>query len=623
MADFSVSSTQLSAPQGAGANVIGAVQQAPPDTSGFMSSPLVASVVDVFAKGLVQTRKEEADKFKNTIVNGYIREETTLNDAVASGQMSPAEAAARSRANFNRNAATHGQFIDEFEKAGKALRGFTEKGESEKAVELEAKRREASINLAIQRGFVFPEGMSKESQDSQILAATTSVRAEAALSEMYKSNAEKRAQGTFDAGVAAKEEKDMGFKLVNEIAGTNLTAFQDFAKTTSDAVRAGKMAPEMAQAVLTERFTNISGALQAAARTNPELAAPYRSLFDSVYKIGQQMSDPKSNLEALEAQLKEQQTKMKLVAMAKPETAALIVANQLMPNNLALQTRVGAIELLAVLSSKPVGDKSFTPQFIGDVAVEKETLDLLKKGLNDLKSGKISNKEIATIQASNSVNQILKQTSELINRGVPPETLTGVASFFASADYAGFVAQGAIDKDAAGAAKKAFQILYEPAVVQKVQERLNKTLDREPVSRSLNRPWLGSNRSEAVERIKVLDVVDIKFSGSGVIFEAKDSKTLSPVEVISQRQILEGLKSSQAGLTQLIHIGAHMEGSTDYGKFWEANKHVYMPNTFPDPVRLSVGQVVKAKNGKSYKYLGGDFNDIEKSYQEVMSGQSK
>jgi hypothetical protein len=114
MADFSVNATQLSAPQGAGANVISPVQQAAPDTSGFLSSPLVASVVDVFSKGLVATRKEEADKRKATIVNGYIREETTLNDAVASGQMTASQAAARSRATFNKYAAGYGEFIEDF-----------------------------------------------------------------------------------------------------------------------------------------------------------------------------------------------------------------------------------------------------------------------------------------------------------------------------------------------------------------------------------------------------------------------------------------------------------------------------------------------------------------------------
>lgn len=591
MADFSVNATQLAPPQGAGANVISPVQQAAPDTSGLLSSPILSSVVDIFSRGLVATRQEDAAKRKAVIINGYIREETTLNDAVSSGGMTASQAAARSRANFNKYAAGYGEFIEDFEKAGKALRGFTEKGESEKAVELEGKRREADIQQAQQRGFVFPAGMSEAAQNSQIEAAKAGIVSEQKLAKFYKEREDRRAQGGYDAGVEAKQEKDLAFKVVNDIAGANLTAFQDFAKTTSDAVRAGRMTPELAQATLTERFTNISGSLQAAARTNPELAAPYRSLFDSVYKIGQQMADPKANLEVLETQLKEQQTKMKLVAMANPKTAALIVANQLMPNNLALQTRIGAVELLAVLSSKPVGDKSFTPQFLGDADTEPEVLALLKKGLNDLKSGKITDKEIATLQASNSANHILKQTSELLNKGgVGPEQLKGVAGFFASPEYAGLIANGAVDKEAALAAKKSFQILYQPAIVKGVRERLDQRLET------------SAGKPNSYGFVTLADAVDIKFSGSGIIFEAKPVPNLTPAAAVEQRQMLETLRSAQSGVNQLIHIGAHLEGGTDYSKFWESNKHIYMPGIFPDPVQLVPGKIVDG-----YQYIGGPY----------------
>jgi hypothetical protein len=34
-----------------------------------------------------------------------------------------------------------------------------------------------------------------------------------------------------------------------------------------------------------------------------------------------------------------------------------------------------------------------------------------------------------------------------------------------------------------------------------------------------------------------------------------------------------------------------------------------------------VGQTVTAKNGKKYKYLGGNYNDIANSYQEVSGGE--
>jgi hypothetical protein len=54
-------------------------------------------------------------------------------------------------------------------------------------------------------------------------------------------------------------------------------------------------------------------------------------------------------------------------------------------------------------------------------------------------------------------------------------------------------------------------------------------------------------------------------------------------------------------VNQLVKAGAHMEGHTNYDKYWEANKHQILPNMFPDPARLKVGQVVDG-----YKYIGGN-----------------
>lgn len=613
MADFSVQATQLSAPQGSGANVVNPVQIAPTESRDIpaIGMGLVSSVVDVFNKGMIETRKADAEKRKNIVVNAYIQQEAAINDAVESGQMSPSEAAARSRSNFNKNAASHGEFIEDFEKAGRALRGFTAKGESEKKVETLEKRREADISEAQKRGFTFVPGMSGKAEDAQIEASKTGIRAEADLAAMYKRNAEARAQGTFDQGVAAKEAKDLSIKLINDIAGSNIGAFQEFVKTTGDAVRNGTMAPEMAKSVLNERYVNINAAIQAAAKTDPELAAPYRTLFDSINKIGVEMIDPKTNMEDAQNRLTLIQTKMKLVAMQDPKIAAAVVANQLLPNNpsLALSSAPEGVRAITILSSIPVGDKTYTPTVVGNPDAEEPTLKLLKGGLSSLKSGKVQDKEIATLQASNSINHILKQTGELIDKGADPKQLKGVAAFFASPEYAGFVSSNAMDPQAAGAAKKAFQLLYEPAIIQGVQARMTETLARGLAEGG------GASKVKAPAPTTMADAVDIKFSGSGILFEPKAKPGLVPSELRSQRAMVESLRSSQQGINQLIHIGAHMEGSTDYNKYWEDNKHIYMPGYFMKG--LKEGDV---RNG--YKYLGGNASS-ESSWRKASDGTSK
>ena len=101
--------------------------------------------------------------------------------------------------------------------------------------------------------------------------------------------------------------------------------------------------------------------------------------------------------------------------------------------------------------------------------------------------------------------------------------------------------------------------------------------------------------------MKLVDAVDIKYDGSGISFVPRKGKTaLEPFQQKQQEASIAELNSVKAGINQSIHIGAHMEGSTDYNKYWEENKHLYVPQLYP----ARVGTVV---NG--YKYKGGVYTD--------------
>lgn len=589
MADYSANATQLSPAQGAGADV-----RITPVESDNTLATAVKTIGNIFVKGFENYQKEEADKRKNGVISNYVTMEAAINDAVTTGQMSPAQAAARSRANFNLHAASYSEYIKDFEAAGKALRGFTEAGEVQDQIKRERDIRTADIEEARKRGFTFLPGMSRQAEDDQINATKTSIRAEQELEARYKSNAEARAQGTFDAVVAERENKNLSFKLINDIAGSNLQAFQSFSVTLGEQVRTQKMTPEMAQAALSERFANISAALQSAARTNPELAAPYRSLFGEMNTVATKLIDPKNQAEDLQNQLKIITTRMKLIAMSDPKDAALIIANELLPNNLALQSSVQSVSLLARLANTPIGDTTkFVPPVVGNPDTEPEVLKMLKGSLNDLKGGNIEKAEIAAVQASNSVNQILKQTSEFLNRGATPQNLKGLAAFFASPEYASFVTSGKIDKAAAGAAYKTFQLIYEPTVVKGVQQKFNEYL--------YGQASFGQKQADPVS---IAEAIDVKFSGSGITFVPKSPRKLDVKEAASQQEAIKSLSTAQVAINQLIHIGAHMEGTVDYNKYWEEKKHIFMPQIFPDPKRLKPGDVIDG-----YKYLGGSAND--------------
>lgn len=591
MADFSVQATGLSAPQAAGSAPVAPTDVMRPIDGG--KGQFIGTVSDLLVRGLKTYQADAAEQRKQGVVQGYIQREVAINQAIASGQMTPQEAAARSRANFNQYAAGYGEYIQEFEKAGKALRGFTESGEVESQLKAEREIRDRDIKQAQERGFVFVPGMSQTTQDEQIAASKRGIISERELSAFYKKQEELRASGRYNAEVEAREFKQLSSKLVNSIAADNLTAFQSFTKTLGDNVRTGGMSQQEALATLSSRFANISASIQAAANANPELAAPYRSLFEGMFEVGKKLIDQKENAEVLANQLKVLETKMKLVAMQDPQIAATVVANQLLPNNpsLALSSAPQGVRAITLLSDNAVETNNFAiPHVPGNPELEGPTLDLLKEGIKSLNQGKVQNKEMATIQASNSVNNLLKQTGRMLDMGATPKQLTGVAKFFASPEYATFVANNKLNPEAAQAAKKTFQLLYEPTIVRGVQ----KTMDEA----------LFTSKTEDGKPMKIGDAVDVKFTGSGVVFEAKNIPSLSPAEKRQQRVAIESMKAAQTAINQVIHIGAHMEGTTDYAKHWEDNKHVYMPDVFPDPVQLKPGATVDG-----YQYLGGNYRD--------------
>ena len=598
MAEFGIQATQLSAPTGAGSSVIQPVEASKPIGSGLLDK--LEAVTEVFSKNMKENRKLEADKRQNTVVQGYIKEEAKINDALASGGLRPAEASARSRANFNQYAAGYGEYIGEFEKAGKALRGFTEMGEAEDELKTEKARKESVRTLAVNRGFSYYKGMSQAASDAQDESALTAVRVEAQLGAHYKASSEARAQAGFDNTVQDREDKRVAFDSINMVASSNITSFQALAKDLGDQARGGKISPDDAKARLNERFSNIQGAIAAAARLNPELASSFSKVFTDINNLGIQMMDPANDVKTLEDQLKKRILQSKLLATDDKVVLAGVVTNQLFGNSptVALAINQTAQRALTNLSGLPIDAQGIATPVVGNPDAEPGVLLGLKQSLKDISTGNTTDKELAITQASNTANHILMQIGDVVDkRGASPKDLKGVAEFVASTEYVTALKTGKISPQAAGAANKAFQIMYTPTIVEGVQSRLDKEIPRKTVEGGVATAAQG-------KALTLGETVDIKFTGSGVVFEPKMKAGMSRTEIASAGAGVEGLRSSQAAVTQLIHIAAHLEGTTDYNKIWERDKHLWIPSVFPDPAKLQPGAVVDG-----YKYTGGAYND--------------
>ena len=613
MADFGINATTLQAPQGAGSSPVAAVAPA----KSMLDE--IGSVVDIIAKGVVNSRKVEADAVNQSIVGRYAKELGALNDAMADGRMSPTEAGMRKRKISNTYLANNSHLVKDLTAVSSAFSGDTDIGQAEDMAKTQKARREQLITEAQKQGAVFGPNMTPEQEDVIINAAQSAVRVNADLEQMYKRNAEARAAGTFDEKKAEADSKRMAVKAINTLATDNLAAFQEWTFSLRGQATTPEARAEI-EAKINSRHSNIELAILKAADNNPELAGAVQKLFASSKELAIKSLDPASELSDIKNQSELIKAKMELVALKDPSIAGIIVGSKLFGPVLPLHSVTKAIDFLSLMSTNPVSKDLPNTQIVGDPAIEKEAIEMLKDGLTRLQKANPKDAELGRAEASNSLNHILKQVGRVVEEGASASQLSALGKFFGSTEFGAFAAAGGLDKGAAEAAAKTYNKIYTPVVKDGVVARMNETLSRDPLKDVKS----FSSKSTQPAPVTLKDVVEIKFTGAGVSFVPKEgAPSLDMFEKRSRDKMVKSMRESQEGLNQVIHIGAHLMHTQDYAKYWEENKHVLVPTVFPDPVKLKVGSVVKAKNGKSYKYLGGDFNDIENSYMEVSSGKSE
>jgi hypothetical protein len=594
MAEFGIQATELSAPQGAGSSPVAPARQQFVETS---IMPVLTDIGNIFARGLSDTRKQDAENKKNLVVGEYVGAQERINQAVATGQMRPDVAATRSRALFGQYSAGYAPYIEDLHKARNALSGGSELGAIEDSVKQAAAVQNARVSNAQSRGATIYNWMDADTLEKTLHSSEVAKRHEMEIDRQIKINAENRSASAEQRTIYDRELKVKANSMITEIAGSNIDRMTSFISNLSSKMNEG-MPPEEANAVLTKEFAQVEGAIQAAAGLNPEMAGPYRSLFNDMKMLGAKVLDPKTRSEADKNAYDVIINKAKLLAITSdPKMKAVVVANELLGGNAvtALNSTVPISDFIAKMSKSELGDNQFVPQVVGNPEAEKDVLSFLNNSLKKFNDKGFGNQDKAGKEMTNSINHVLSQTGDLMKTGKLDATKVGnLATFFASPEYGKFASSGKLNPEAAEAAKQAWQVGYVPAVEQSIGGRIAKIEESFP-------------GGGGVPKRKIDALVDIRFSGSGITFDLKDTSAMEPYEKVQQKKAVDDLNAVKAGINQLIHIGAHMEGHTDYARYWEENKYLYVPQIYP----ARAGVIV---NG--YKSKGGVGSD-PKNWEKV------
>ena len=592
MADYSVNATNLSAPSGAGSQPVAAVQQTyvPPVSQQQLS--VLDNVVDIFNKGLTESRKQDAENAKNAVIGNFVNDQNAISQAVASGSMKPAEAAARQRSLSAQYFSGYPQYIKDFQTANEGLKAQTEKGVIENIVEDERKQKNAIIEKANAAGYTITSGMSEETQNTLINSYQQSQRLKDQMEDLRKQaqeqravNAEGRAQAAEGRTVKNEALQEQSTMLLTQLGGTQMDGFAAAGRDLQERFRAGKITLDEARLEQQKRFANIQQAIQATAGVNPSLAAPWMSQFNQMNEVIMKGLDPNANVQELENQYKTIVGNAKLMAVTNnKDLLAMAAISQIAPNSQILRVEKAAQEAFMWMTQQDLS-KGYKPNVVGTGTSAETSLFSLGNGAIDKLNGpEVKNKVQGGKEADNLVNNVLQQTGFLSDtRQATPENLKQVATWLSGPQVASRIKNGTIDVATREAAKRAFQINYEPAVVKSINNKLDENIP-------------GATGE------KYSSLINFKYTGAGVVFEAQPDKVQNGFVggLVTKQQTLENIKGAQVALNQLIRLGAHMEGSTDYQKYWEDNKHLLLPKVFPDPALLKPGQVVG-----DHRYNGG------------------
>lgn len=596
MADFSVNATQLSAPQGAGSQVLSPVQT--PQESSNMG--LLGGIVDIFARGLVDTRKEKAAAQSTAVITDFNQKMDAIASAKAAGTIDAAKAGLLSRKLYSTSLANHATETDALTKSWKAFSGGTEIGEAQTEEQKSKQVLADGVAAAKKDGFSIPEGASDKTIALTIKAHEASIAFDKQTARDMAASAEQR---------AITSSKDSHTRAVNELDdrerdktlrtglhmqfGNNVEAALSSAQ---DAIADAKLNPEQKTASVGMAFSRLEMAMTSIAKQNPSLVTPYSNMLkdlkaslviqtDTSKMSTEQLTVAKNNYELTLLHYKQ-------MMVNDPQMAATVAASQVLPNN----------PTVFVKSTPAVTAwfaKSGMLDFKGDVAAPQvigtpEQTDVLKNVPDLLKNPK--NTPQANKEIDNILNSIVKQTGD--SGKLNMKQYSELAKLYSSSEFYKAVAAGRVDQNMMDSAQHVMGKTYTDGVKTKVAEVM-----AQPVKQVSNRSGVSTQSDKTLA-----DTVNVTFQGNRVVLQEKGGTKVGAY----QSQELNAKEAGQA-MTQLIQMGAHMEGSNNYEAYWEKNKHKILPGYFKEG--FVVGKVI---NG--YEYLGGNASDPT-NFRKVPSGK--
>lgn len=623
MAEFGPQATELSAPQGAGANPIQGVQ-----TSSY--TPDLAPVASLFQKGAAMYedwQKAKAKEGDQTILSGFANEMGSAEQQYLQDQDSNKYMVKRGLI-INKYRTMAPGLTTEFSKMmGLSKEGIG--GMAEDEATATRKRRQSILTAATDAGIPQPRG--KEAEDAIIDAMQTSRRIKAQQKEEFETLQRGAQMSGWEREQIAADRKEKAASNLVLLSGKHSQAFGQQMRSLAKAVASGQMTPEDATAEADSYMNTIQMQINSIAVYDKDMAAPFKAEFDRMYSTMSPFFKKGADLEAMENQWKKLDLASKIRVLGNnAELHDLSTASQAFGNQPALYQGIHNSVSKFLLNKGAIEDGRVTPkagadaQIIGDTKLEPQAYGVVKGGIKNFLDGGVDPKVKKNVrnEVFGQMKGVMEQYVDKFQLGkLTPESRKNMNEFLLDKDTARFLKENPLPTDVARglamAAEDNFK-QFEQTFNVNVGEMLKGVDIRSAVQKMGGRGMGGqSQKPVRTDSVSAIDAVNISWQGDKLVFDPVSM----PVDKIEQNRLLTQLNKVSDALSNGVKVAAHIQGETNYKAYFDQVKHKLFPSKFEAPVD-SQDKTMKAATNGDYAVESNLRNLAANTPAEQSSGRS-
>lgn len=592
MADFSVRATDLQDPQAQGSAAVAPVQE--PAFS--LSLPSLG--------GLFENLGKKADKPYTAVINEYYKKAVGIQQAVQSGELNDRQGYNKTKMLTQEYGLKVADFGPEGHKALQDSFQYIKTGGMglDDSIESNQADRKLGYDVAgdlVKRGVAVNPSATQTATEREIM-----INMSANLNNLDRIAQQQRDAITFQNSVDAANQGRMRYQWEAqaqaraEDARNSLTALKrdglNMVPQIIENINKMNISSQEKSLMFEKSIAGITGLANSVLMNDPNSLKSYNDSLQGFLTVGREMFKDGADLKMLENEMKRRMTTAQLNLTNNGQVLKVAALDALFPNTPAIGMMAGTTSLELIRSDLMRGTQAnVVPSVLAnDVPTQKATFQTIKDTIKHSQSGQAFNPQQDMDAAATMASSVLKTVGSITaNSGV---TLEYSKDFIASPEYGALIKAGKFDPEAADAARPVFQDLYVSAFGEKFFKAIGAQIgdvnykDGKP---DPNNPTLGRimdfevDKDGKVKAVKKIDP-DMKITASTLYID---------------RQIREAQKLAD-GMTKVLRASAHLDGRTDYDKYWEENKHFLARGIYPPP------EFVDQLKAKGYKGTGSALN---------------